>query len=51
MIDVGSTVRVLPPFAEFWPGDWEVVAQSETGAWQIDGGVDFDEAYLEEVTE
>ena len=39
-----------PPFDEFFPGVWEVNGQNpETGAWQLDGGVDFDEVHLEEV--
>lgn len=49
MIGIGSQVRVKPPFDEVWPGVWEINAQSETGAWQIDGGVDFAEEHLEEV--
>jgi hypothetical protein len=47
-IEVGSLVRVKPPFDEGREGVVEVTALSETGAWQIDG-VDFAEEHLEEV--
>lgn len=49
MIGIGSKVRAKPPFDQAWPGVWTVNGQSETGAWQIDGGVDFEEQHLEEV--
>jgi hypothetical protein len=49
MIGTGSIVRVLAPFDEFYPGAWEVLGQSETGAWQIGEHVDFAEEHLEEV--
>lgn len=42
-------VRVLPPFTEFYPGEYVIEAVSETGAFQICGGVDFDAIYLEPV--
>lgn len=48
MIGIGSIVRTKPPFDQAWPGEWVVVEQSETGAWQIGEGVDFDEQNLEE---
>jgi len=48
-IGIGSTVKALPPFDEFFPGPWEVVSQSETGAWQNADGIDFAEEHLEEV--
>ena len=48
MIQVGSYVRVKPPFDEVFPGERVITGQSETGAWQIDG-VDFAEEHLEEV--
>lgn len=47
MIEVGSTVRVLPPFSEFFPDTYVVEEISETGAFKIAGGVDFDAAFLE----
>lgn len=51
-IAIGSIVRVKPPFDEAFPGEWEVNGQNEAnGAWQIDGGADFDEVWLEEVIE
>lgn len=52
MIGIGSTVRVLPPFAESFPGEYTVVAHNDAaGGWTLDlDGVlsDFDETYLEE---
>ena len=48
-IGIGSTVKALPPFAEFFPAPWEVVSQCETGAWQNADGIDFAEEHLEEV--
>lgn len=50
MIGVGSVVRVKAPFSEFFPGEYVVEAISATGAFQICGGVDFDEIFLELVT-
>lgn len=53
MIGIGSTVRVLPSFAESFPGEYTVVAHNDAaGGWTLDlDGVlsDFDETYLEEV--
>lgn len=53
MIGIGSTVRVLPPFAENFPDTYPVVAHNDAaGGWTLDlDGVlsDFDESYLEEV--
>lgn len=51
MLGIGSTVRVLAPFAEFFPGVWTITGVSETGAWQIADGVDFAPEHLEEVTD
>lgn len=48
-IGIGSIVKALAPFDEFFPDPWEVVSQSETGAWQNADGVDFDESVLTEV--
>lgn len=50
MIGVGSVVRVKAPFSEFFPSEYVVEAISATGAFQICGGVDFDEIFLELVT-
>lgn len=47
MITVGSEVRVLAPFSEFYPGTYVVVGVSVTGAFQILDGIDFDPIYLE----
>lgn len=50
-IAIGSRVRTAPPFDIDFPGEWTVYDQNpETGAWKIDGGVDFDESNLIEVT-
>lgn len=50
MIGIGSRVRVKPPFDEAWPGEWTVNGHNdEANAWQIDGGADFAEEWLEEV--
>lgn len=50
MFVVGKRVRVRLPFSEFYPGVYEIEAISETGAYRICGGVDFDAIYLEAVT-
>lgn len=50
MLDIGSFVRVKPPFEEFYPDVFQIDAISETGAFQING-VDFSPEYLEEVTD
>lgn len=50
MIGVGALVRVKAPFAEFFPDEYVVEAISVTGAFQICGGIDFDEIFLELVT-
>ena len=42
-------VRVLPPFDFSYPDTYEVEEISETGAWKVAGGVDFDPSYLEQV--
>lgn len=47
MFAVGVLVRVRPPFNAAFPEVYTIEAQSETGAWQIAGGVDFAEEYLE----
>lgn len=49
MLAVGVTVRVRDPFNEQFPGEYLIEGQSETGAWRITGGVDFDPEYLEVV--
>ena len=49
MLDIGSFVRVKPPFEEFYPDVFQIDAISETGAWQNADGVDFAEEHLEEV--
>lgn len=46
---VGQLVRVLPPFEASFPGIYVIEAVSETGAFQIAGGIDFDPIYLEAV--
>jgi hypothetical protein len=47
-LKAGDLVRVLSPFDEFYPGIWEVTGlNAETGAVQINDGVDFDPIYLE----
>jgi len=48
-IGIGSIVKALTPFDEFFPDAWEVISQSETGAWQNADGIDFAEENLEEV--
>ena len=48
-IGIGSIVKALPPFDEFFPEPWEVASQSATGAWQNADGIDFAEEHLEEV--
>jgi len=52
MIGIGSTVRVLEPFSESFPGEYTVVARNDAAnGWTLDiDGVlsDFDETYLEE---
>lgn len=50
-IAIGSTVKVKPPFDDAFPGEWVVTGLSETGAWQIGDGVDFDENNLIEVSD
>ena len=51
MIEVGSFVAIKEPFFEFFPEESYVVTGiSETGAFQILGGIDFDVSFLEEVT-
>lgn len=47
MFAVGVTVRVKAPFSEMFPDVYVIEAQSPTGAWQLAGGLDFDEDYLE----
>lgn len=49
MFSVGQRVRVLPPFADFYPGEHVIEAISNTGAYQIAGDIDFDPAFLEAV--
>ena len=49
MLAVGTRVRVLPPFSDIFPGEYVIEAISETGAFQIAGGVDFDASHLEVV--
>jgi hypothetical protein len=47
-MQIGDIVRVKAPFNEFWPGEWPIVSVNpDTGAFQIDGGVDFAEEHLE----
>jgi hypothetical protein len=37
----------MPPFAEFFPGVWEIEGVNpDTGAYQIAGGIDFDAIHL-----
>lgn len=48
-MEIGSRVRLGPPFDVAFPGVYVIVGVSETGAWQIDidGTVsDFDETHL-----
>ena len=47
---VGSLVRVKEPFAAHFPGEYVIEGISETGAFQICGGIDFDPIFLELVT-
>ena len=46
-MQIGDTVRVLPPFNVSFPDTYVIEGVSEAGAWQICGGCDFDEIYLE----
>lgn len=49
MIGIGSTVRVLEPFSESFPGEYTVIARNDAAnGWTLEIG-DFDELYLEEV--
>jgi hypothetical protein len=50
LIDIGSIVRVKTPFSELYPETYVVTGISETGAFQILDGLDFDIIFLEEVT-
>jgi hypothetical protein len=50
MLNIGSFVRIKPPFEAFYPDVFQIDAISETGAFQING-VDFAPEYLEEVTD
>jgi hypothetical protein len=46
--NIGDYVRVKPPFDAAWPGVWQIVSiNPDTGAFQIDGGVDFAPEHLE----
>lgn len=47
MLSIGVQVRVKPPFDAVLPGVYTIEAQSETGAWQIAGGIDFAAEFLE----
>lgn len=55
MIDVGSKVRLKPPFDAAFPGEHTVVGQNdENGAWRVEtpiGVSDFGAENLEEVTD
>lgn len=51
MFQIGDIVRVHPPFDQAWPGEWEIVGiNPDTGAFQIDGGVDFAPEHLDKVS-
>lgn len=47
MLEIGSAVRVKAPFSAVFPDVYFIEAISETGAYQIAGGFDFDAIHLE----
>lgn len=47
LLGVGIKVRIRSPFDRQYPATYVIESRSETGAWKISGGVDFDETYLE----
>lgn len=50
MFKVGDLVKVKEPFTLHFPDTYVIEVCSETGAYQIAGGIDFDPIFLELVT-
>lgn len=50
-INIGDTVRILPPFNAAYPGTYTVIAHNvEASAYTLEGVGDFDAQYLEVVS-